>query len=114
MDRRCSDRRIQVEASAELVAEGGTRFPCHVTDVSLGGARAEIEAPLPFGSAVVMRLRLPGSVRELVLPAVVRWARGGAVGLQFGLLGARETHLITSLAVERAQTLGGEDVAWIG
>lgn len=77
MDRRCSDRRIQIETPAELVAEGGTRFSCHVTDVSVGGARVEI-------------------------------------GLQFGLLGARETHLITSLAIENAQTLGGQDVAWIG
>jgi type IV pilus assembly protein PilZ len=115
MDRRCSDRRIQVDVGAELVVEGGSRFPCRVSDVSMGGARVEMAAPLPFGSTVMLRLRLPGSARDLVLPSVVRWNRPGLVGLQFGLLGARETHLIASLAVERAQALCDADgVAWIG
>ncbi len=113
MDRRCSDRRIQVDIPAEIVAEGGARIAGRVTDVSLGGARVEAEALVPFGSNVVVRMRLPGSMRELALPGVVRWTRPGVLGLQFGLLGARETHLITSLAVEQAQTLSEDDVAWI-
>lgn len=105
MDRRCSDRRIPVDAPAELSVEGGARISCHVTDVSVGGARVQTDTPPPFGSSVVMRVRLPGSTRHLALPAVVRWARDGAAGLQFGLLGARETHLITALAVEFVQSV---------
>jgi type IV pilus assembly protein PilZ len=106
MDRRCSDRRIKAEIPAELTAEGGARLTCRMKDVSVGGARVEVDARVPFGSTVVMRLRLPGSPHDLVLPAIVRWTRPGVVGLQFGLLGARETHLITSLAFVHALTLG--------
>ena len=29
---------------------------------------------------------------------VVRWAHGGRIGVQFGLLGARETHVITEIS----------------
>jgi hypothetical protein len=46
--------------------------------------------------------------------AVVRWIRPGCMGLQFELLGARETHLITDLANAGAQTLDASDVAWVG
>ena len=114
MNRRCSDRRIEIDVPAELVIAGAASISCRVADVSVGGARVETEAPVPFGSTTTLRMRLPGSPRDLVLPAVVRWTRPGVLGLQFGLLGARETHLITALAVERAQTLGDADVAWIG
>lgn len=114
MDRRCSDRRIEIDVRAELVMAAGPSISCRVADVSVGGARVETDALVPFGSTAVLRMRLPGSTRDLVLPTVVRWTRPGVLGLQFGLLGARETHLITALAVERAQTLGDADVAWIG
>lgn len=114
MDRRCSDRRVLIDVPVELVAEGGARTAGRATDVSVGGVRVETDAPASFGMAMVVRMRLPGSARELALPAVVRWTQRGVVGLQFGLMGARETHLIASLAVERAQMLSGEDVAWIG
>lgn len=94
MDRRCSDRRIQVDVPAELVAEGGVRSYGLARDISVGGVRVETDMPVSFGSAMVVRMQLPGSTRDLVLPAIVRWTRLGVVGLQFGLLGARETHLI--------------------
>ena len=33
----------------------------------------------------------------------VRWARDGKIGVQFGLLGARETHVITEIAKRDSQ-----------
>src|SRR6185437_13992458 len=110
MDRRCSDCRVEVDLGAVLVAAGGACVSCRVADISVGGARIETDAQVPFGSTVFLRMKLPGSMRDLVLPTVVRWTRPGVLGLQFGLMGARETHLITSLAVERTQTLGDADV----
>jgi type IV pilus assembly protein PilZ len=53
--------------------------------------------PLPFGSEVVVHVVLPGQKAPMVLPAVVRWARTEGMGLQFGLIGARDTHAITEL-----------------
>jgi len=58
--------------------------------------------------------RLPGALAPVALDAVVRWTRPGSMGLQFGLLGVRETHLIAQLANAAAQTLDANDVAWVG
>jgi len=70
-------------------------------DVSVGGTFIETERPSLFGAEVIIRLRLPQSKDELSLPAVVRWVRDGGMGVQFGLLGAKETHEITEV-VRRA------------
>jgi hypothetical protein len=51
-----------------------------------------------FNGEVVVHVLLPGQRAPFALPAVVRWSRAGeGMGLQFGLLGARETHAITEL-----------------
>ncbi len=50
-----------------------------------------------FGTQLVVICRLPGSAADSRLPAVVRWAKPGGFGVQFGLLGARETHAIATL-----------------
>jgi hypothetical protein len=42
-------------------------------------------------------LRFPGTKAELRLPAIVRWATPDGFGVQFGSLGARETHAISEL-----------------
>jgi type IV pilus assembly protein PilZ len=67
-------------------------------DVSLGGMFIEASGPSPaFGTPVTIVCELPGLGREARLPAVVRWTKAGGFGVQFGLLGARETHAITKL-----------------
>jgi len=64
-------------------------------------------APLAFGTEIVVHLTLPGHRIPLAMPAVVRWSRvGQGMGLQFGLLGARETHAITELTKLGAAGLG--------
>lgn len=67
-------------------------------DISVGGVFIATAAPLPFGTEVIVHLRLPDHKDEMALPGVVRWTRADGMGLQFGLLGARETHAITELA----------------
>jgi uncharacterized protein (TIGR02266 family) len=69
----------------------------YAKDVSVGGMFVETERPVHFGGEVAVRLRLPHSKDELTLPAVVRWVRDDGMGLQFGLLGAKETHEITEV-----------------
>ncbi len=67
------------------------------TDISLGGMFIETAQPAPFGSEIVVRVRVTGQPSAFALPAIVRWVRAGGMGVQFGLLGARETHTITEL-----------------
>lgn len=66
-------------------------------DISVGGMSVETTNPAPFGAEVVVHSQLPGSTEVLTMPAIVRWVRDGRMGLQFGLLGAKETHVITEI-----------------
>ena len=66
-------------------------------DISLGGMFIEASEVPPFGTDLTIVGRLPGMDRDSRLPAVVRWTKPGGFGVQFGLLGARETHAITRL-----------------
>ena len=68
-------------------------------DISIGGIFIETNTPASFGAEVVVRVRLktPNDHQDFDLPGVVRWVRSGGMGVQFGLLGALETHAITEL-----------------
>jgi hypothetical protein len=71
-------------------------------DISIGGMFIETSAPgVSFGAEVKVRVSLrgaTGSLDEFELPGVIRWVRSGGMGVQFGLLGAHETHAITELS----------------
>ena len=73
-------------------------------DISLGGMFIETRAPAPFGTEVEVVTSLPGEAVALTLPAVVRWTKPSGMGVQFGLIGARETHMITELARKRDES----------
>jgi len=66
-------------------------------DISIGGMFVESSEILPFGTELSIALRVPGTKGELKLPAIVRWAKPHGFGVQFGSLGARETHAISQL-----------------
>jgi hypothetical protein len=105
---------MRLDLQVEFVDHDGQRaFGC-ATDLSVGGARVETDTPASFGSAVTLHVRLPGSIDVLVWPAVVRWTSHGVMGVQFGLLGARDTYLLTAYLASDSQTPGADDVAWIG
>lgn len=71
-------------------------------DLSLGGMFVETSTPAPFGSEIVVHVKLPGQAQPFALPGVVRWVGGDGMGVQFGLIGARETHAITELVAKAA------------
>jgi Tfp pilus assembly protein PilZ len=66
-------------------------------DISIGGMFIESTEILPFASEITIRVQLPGTKAELRLPAIVRWMKPTGFGVQFGALGARETHAISQL-----------------
>jgi Tfp pilus assembly protein PilZ len=71
-------------------------------DISVGGMFVQTETPAAFGAEVIVLITLPSDPKEMRLPGVVRWKRPDGMGVQFGLLGARETHAITEI-VKRAE-----------
>lgn len=90
--------RAPVDVPVEFVGKGATeRSAGRARDISLGGMFIETDKPLPFSAEVVVHVTLPSQKAPFALPGVVRWNRNGGMGVQFGLIGARETHAITEL-----------------
>jgi type IV pilus assembly protein PilZ len=92
--------RKPVEFAVEFSVLQGGRVAGLCSDISVGGMRIQTQSPAPFGATVTIYAELPGARGTSVLPGVVRWAKQGEMGVQFEMLGARETHAIT-------QVLGG-------
>jgi type IV pilus assembly protein PilZ len=75
----------------------GPRVEAECHDVSLGGMYIETAEPLPYGTAVRVFLRLPGLAQEARIESIVRWWKPTGMGVQFGVMGARETHALTTM-----------------
>jgi hypothetical protein len=87
--------RVDIVLDVRCEPKDNPSFAGRSRDVSLGGMYVEAEEGLPFGTQVT--IAMPSADGELKLPGVVRWCKPGGFGVQFGLLGARETHAITKL-----------------
>jgi hypothetical protein len=91
--------RVAINTPLLFQTKGRSRErPGVAKDIAIGGMFIETDAPAGFGSELLIRIRLPGADQSLLLRGVVRWVQPGAgMGVQFGLLGALETHLITEI-----------------
>lgn len=92
--------RAAIDLPVSFVVKGKNESKTGIgKDLSLGGMFVETETPAPFGADVLVQVRLqtPRGDQDFTLPAVVRWVRSDGMGVQFGLLGALETHAITEM-----------------
>ena len=89
--------RVNVDTQVSCEPREGAPVPGMAKDISIGGMFIEATGTLPFGPEVTIVGRFPGMKAELRLPAIVRWAKPTGFGVQFGSLGARETHAISEL-----------------
>lgn len=89
--------RVQLDLPCSLEPSGGTRAPGLIRDIGVGGLFVECALDLPFGASVTLEVTLPTDPTAVQLPGVVRWTKAAGFGVQFGLLGARETMAITRL-----------------
>ena len=88
--------RVQVQISASCEREGAAPCIVDLLDLSLGGVFVGGTANIPnFGECVVLCCDWPGEPNKVRLPGVVRWVKPGGFGVQFGLLGAKEAHIVT-------------------
>jgi type IV pilus assembly protein PilZ len=81
----------------EFGVSEGTRQKGVCRDFSLGGMHVVTAQPAPFGANVTVYLQLEGTQGVSALPGIVRWVKADQMGIQFGLLGARETYAITKM-----------------
>ena len=93
--------RIAFRTDAIVAAErAGEPLHGETRDISLGGMFIE-GVTVAYGSQVLVKLTLGGKPDSLTLRGVVRWASHDGIGVQFGLLGARETHVLTEIVSGR-------------
>ena len=78
----------------------GVRTNGLATDLSIGGMFVGVAKQYPFGTAVSVELLLQPVIH---IPATVRWNKPEGLGLQFGLLGVRETAAILDLVKAASQ-----------
>lgn len=99
MEEKRKHPRQSVHPGVAFVAPNGEKIEAVCRDISLGGAFLETPNPAPFGAQITIYLRLSGIDHEVEVKSTVRWTKPGGMGVQFGLMGARETHaLVTMLA----------------
>jgi len=89
--------RVVVNTPVSCEAKDGLRFAGLAKDISIGGMFVESTEVVPFGTELTIVGQFTGTKGDLRLPAVVRWAKPDGFGVQFGSLGARETHAISQL-----------------
>ena len=89
--------RVPINVSVSCEPAGGTTFHAMGRDVSVGGMFLESTHLPAFGTVIIIVGRMPGAKKDLRLPAIVRWTKADGFGVQFGLLGALETHVLTEL-----------------
>ena len=89
--------RQSVQLPVAFQREGGPRIDGLSRDMSIGGMFVETTTPAPFGSTVQIFMTLPGLKQEVTVKATVRWTEHDGMGVQFGLMGVRETHALTRL-----------------
>lgn len=96
--------RAPLNVTVQFSSKGGTeKFDGFSRDVSLGGMFVETSSGLAFNAELTLYVQLPGHETTFALPAVVRWTQPDGMGIQFGLLGARETFAITEVTRETQQ-----------
>lgn len=89
--------RVTFTTEVTCTTEGGAVVTGITRDLSVGGAFIESRDIPAFGSKVVISFKVPGQ-GELKLNGIVRWTKPEGFGVQFQLLGAKETYIITRVA----------------
>jgi len=89
--------RVTVDTPVSCEVRAGAPFAGLAKDISIGGMFIQSTEVVPFGTEITIVARFAGTKADLRLPAIVRWAKPDGFGVQFGSLGARETHAISQL-----------------
>ena len=89
--------RVVVDTIVTCEPRDAAAFVGMAKDISIGGTFVESTQVLPFGTQITIVGRFPGAKADLRLAGIVRWAKPDGFGVQFGALGARETHAISEL-----------------
>src|SRR5690606_15625648 len=88
--------RATFEHEIEVAIPGIVSWKTQSFDISLGGMFLAGEPQAKIGSEITLSFELP-KLGRVKLPGYVRWTSARGFGVQFGLIGPRETHAIGAL-----------------
>jgi type IV pilus assembly protein PilZ len=97
VDEKRGHPRVDIDVDVVCRRPDGTEFVARAVNISMGGMFLESEHSVSFGGDLRLEFTPPGARKALSLPAVVRWIERVGFGVQFGLIGARETHALSEL-----------------
>ena len=89
--------RVIIDTLVSCELSGAITFTGLAKDISIGGIFIESNEIVQFGTEITIVARLPGTKVDMRFPGIVRWTKPAGFGVQFGSLGARETHAISEL-----------------
>lgn len=95
-------QRADLQVLVRITSKDGTVWETESVDISVGGMFLGGQSQVPIGVEVTLSFEMP-KLGAVELPGYVRWTAERGFGVQFGLLGARETHAIGTLV--RKQSL---------
>lgn len=101
MEEKRRHERVEFRIPVTCTQSGGPSVEGAIVDLSVGGVFIEAPASPRYGTRIVIHADLPGAP-GLALAAIVRWTKPEGFGVQFGLLGAKETHALAAI-VSRAR-----------
>ncbi len=94
-EKRAQSRSV-VRIAVTCITDGGASISGTSRDLSTGGIYIEATEIPAFGTKISLQLEAPG-LYKVNLPGIVRWTKADGFGVQFQLLGARETHALAEL-----------------
>ena len=90
--------RKSIKLTVSFTAPDGARTEAVCRDISIGGMFIETASPSSYGAEILVHLVLPGLLQGSDVRSIVRWTQKGVgMGVQFGTMGARETHALVEL-----------------
>ena len=104
MEERRRQARISISIPVALALPERIEGTCR--DINLGGLFVEADRLVSYGSRLTVLLRLPGFETEVAVGGTVRWQDAGGMGIQFDMMGARETAALLEL-VKRCGAVSG-------
>src|SRR5262245_8227655 len=89
--------RTQITSPIAFQIGDGPLIEAESRDISLGGMFITTTEAAAYGATIKVYINLPDMKHEAVIDSIVRWNTAEGMGVQFGRMGARETHGLTLL-----------------
>lgn len=94
-------QRAVLQAKVHVLSKNGEAWETESFDISVGGMLLTGTSAAKIGEEVTLTFELP-KLGKVQMPGFVRWSSERGVGIQFGLIGPRETHAIGGLVRQQA------------